>query len=80
VGAALTTAILSFHEIESTVIVWPPGRPNLAQEMLDALHFQRDERLGAAAVSLMGAGIVMAYVAAWLMLRAGRSGSTKARS
>ncbi len=70
-GGALATTILSFHEIEATVITWPPGMRNLAQEMLDALHFQRDERLGAAAVNLMGIGAALAYLAGWLMLGRG---------
>jgi ABC-type spermidine/putrescine transport system permease subunit II len=72
VGAGLATAILSIHEIEATVIIWPPGMRNLAQEMLDALHFQRDERMGAAAVNLLVLGTGVAYLAGWLMLRSVR--------
>jgi ABC-type spermidine/putrescine transport system permease subunit II len=68
VGAGLAAAILSFHEIEATVMVWPPGSRNLAQEMLDALHYAKDERLAAAAVNLMGAGTVLAYLAGWLAM------------
>lgn len=71
VGVGLATAILSVHEIEATVIIWPPGMRNLAQEMLDALHFQRDERMGAAAVNLLALGTGVAYLAGWLMLRHG---------
>jgi ABC-type spermidine/putrescine transport system permease subunit II len=66
-GAAMVAGILSFHEIEATVAVWPPGIRNLAQEMLDALHFDRDQHLAAAAVNLMGAGVVVSYLAAWLL-------------
>lgn len=71
-GASLVTGILSFHEIEATVAVWPPGIRNLAQEMLDALHFDRDQHMAAAAVNLVGIGVVVSYAAAWLVLGVGR--------
>jgi ABC-type spermidine/putrescine transport system permease subunit II len=67
VGAGLATAILSFHEIEAGVLVRPPGAPNFAQQLLDWLHFSRDDRLAAAAVNVMGFGIIVAYLAGYLL-------------
>jgi ABC-type Fe3+ transport system permease subunit len=67
VGIGFAVAALSFHEIESTVIVAPPGRQNLAQQMLDALHYAREEQLSAAAVNLLGLAVVGAVAAAVLV-------------
>jgi len=74
VGAALAAAILSFHEIEAGVLLRPPGAPNLAQQLLDWLHFSRDDRLAAAATNVMGFGIIVAYLAGYLLagIRPGR--------
>lgn len=70
-AAALAAGMLSFHEIEAAVIVQPPGVPSLAQQLLESLHFARDERLAAAAVNLIGAGIVFAGGVGVLLSRAG---------
>ncbi len=64
VGVVICTAALSFHEIESTVMVAPPGGQNLAQQVLDMLHYARDEQLSAAAINLLGIGVVLAMLGA----------------
>jgi ABC-type Fe3+ transport system permease subunit len=74
IGAGLACGILSVHEIEASVQVRPPGVENLAQQLLDGLHYARDERLAAAAVNLMGLGIAAAWLAGWLVSRGSRSG------
>jgi ABC-type Fe3+ transport system permease subunit len=74
VGLALAIAALSFHEIESTVQVLPPGLANLPQQLLDYLHYARDEQLSAAAVNLLGIGVVFALLAAWLAAGAAWAG------
>ena len=76
-GAAFAAAILSFHEIEATVAVWPPGVRNLAQEMLDALHFDRIQRLASAATNLLVVGPFAAFLAGWLILGAARDAPEK---
>lgn len=68
-GVGLATAALSIHEMESTVFVLAPGSDNLAQQLLDYLHYARDEQLSAAAVNLLGCGVVVALVVAWLIAR-----------
>ncbi|MFN7020514.1 MAG: hypothetical protein ACK4WH_04195 [Phycisphaerales bacterium] len=70
-GAGVCAGALSLHEIEATVMVAPPGRQNLAQQVLDMLHYARDEQLSAAAVNLLGIGAVVAAVGVG-MLRRGR--------
>jgi ABC-type spermidine/putrescine transport system permease subunit II len=69
VGVGLAIAALSVHEMESTVFVLPPGMSNLAQQLLDYLHYARDEQLSAAAINLLGSGVVIALVAGWLVAR-----------
>jgi ABC-type Fe3+ transport system permease subunit len=69
VAAAIAGFVLSLHEIESTVFVQPPGLGNLAQQLLDALHYSRDDRLGAAAITLALASLILAYTGAWLVTR-----------
>lgn len=71
VGMALAAGSLSLHEIESTVFVLPPGSENLAQQLLDYLHYARDEQLSAAAVNLLGLGVVASLLTGWLIARGG---------
>ncbi len=67
IGVALAAGALSLHEIESTVLLQPPGPSSLAQYMLDKLHYNRNEELCAACVNVMGVGIVLALAAGWLV-------------
>lgn len=67
IGAALACAALSLHEIEAAVILQPPGIDNLAQQLLENLHFARDEHLAAAAISILTAAAATAFFAAWLI-------------
>ncbi|MGH7131964.1 MAG: hypothetical protein ACREJO_08480 [Phycisphaerales bacterium] len=61
VGVALAAAALSLHEIESTVQVYPASQhPALAQQVLDALHYLKQEQTSAAAIGM----VLMALVAA----------------
>lgn len=66
-GLAVALAVLSINEIESTIFVQPPGRGNLAQQLLDYLHYARDEQLSAASVNLLGLGASAALAAGWLL-------------
>ena len=46
-GAALAAFALSVHEIESAIIVTPPGAENLPRHLLNLLHYNRVEELTA---------------------------------
>ncbi len=70
IGVGLAAAALSLHEIESTVLLQPPGPSSLAQYVLDKLHYNRNEELCAACVNVMGVGIVLALGAGLLIGRA----------
>lgn len=69
VGIALAGAALSLHEIESTVILQPPGPTSLAQYMLDKLHYNRNEDLCAAGVNLFAVGLAVALASGFLIAR-----------
>lgn len=66
-GAALAMAALSFHEIESAVILQPAGTDSLARVLLDNLHYLRDQKIAAAVVNLMVAATGLALAAGWLL-------------
>lgn len=63
-GAGVAAACLSLHEIEAAVMVQPPGPGNLAQLLLDALHFARQDVLAAGMLHLAGTSFVAALLAA----------------
>ncbi|MCL4220369.1 MAG: hypothetical protein KJZ65_03265 [Phycisphaerales bacterium] len=72
VGAALAAGIMAIHEIEATTMLLPPGRHNLAQQILGYLHFSRMEEMSAAAVYLIGGGMVLGACVSTLMWRTWR--------
>ncbi len=65
-GAWLGAFVLALHEIEASVMVRPPGRGNLPQQMLADLHYARLEQLSAGGVvlGLLGIGFGIAAGAA----------------
>ncbi|MBX3402555.1 MAG: hypothetical protein KF699_03985 [Phycisphaeraceae bacterium] len=75
-GAAVAMAMLSLHEIESTVQVLPPGLDNLAQFLLDQLHYLRQDQLAAAGASMAAAGLLGA-VAGGVLLAKARTGESE---
>lgn len=66
-GVAVAGFALSLHEIEASVIVSPPGMGSLPQRLLELLHYNRDEQLAAAALNLVGCGIILAVLAGSLL-------------
>lgn len=56
-AVGLACACLSFHEIESSVQVQPPGIDHMAQRLLQWLHYEQMTELSAAGVFLLGLGI-----------------------
>lgn len=61
--------LLALFEIESAVLVTPPGIQSLPQQLLSDLHYTRLEQLSAAGVSLLSVGIVFAIGASALISR-----------
>lgn len=66
-GVAITTGVMSVHEIEAAVVLTPPGPGNLALRLLELLHYARDEQLSAACINIFGLGTVVSIVGAWLI-------------
>lgn len=64
---------LSLHEVEATVIAAPPGPGNLAEAVLAKLHYLRDDELSAAALALLGSGILLGVIAMALSSRSLRA-------
>lgn len=59
--------LLALFEIESAVLVTPPGIQSLPQQLLSDLHYTRLEQLSAAGVNLLSLGIIFALVASALI-------------
>ncbi len=68
--------LLAMFEIESAVLVTPPGIDSLPQQLLSDLHFARLEQLSAAGVNLLALGIVFSLIASLLLTRTARSRDT----
>lgn len=66
-AAGIATAMLSFNEIEASVVVRPPGPGNLSRQILNYLHFARMEEMCAAAVWLVGLGVPFTVGVGWLL-------------
>ena len=54
-GASIIAAALSLHEVESAIMLAPPGSDSLARRMLEMLHFARLRELTAGTLVLLGA-------------------------
>jgi ABC-type spermidine/putrescine transport system permease subunit II len=68
-GVAIVGAALSLHEIESAIMVQPPGRASLARQLLEQLHYLQDERTSASVINLGAMGLLMAAATAWCVGR-----------
>ena len=79
IGAGLITAALSFHEVESSTLLRPPGLANLPANILNNLHYSRNEELASAAILVIGSAAVVSVVGAGLIAWSARvwSGSYK---
>ncbi len=73
-GASLGAGLMSLHEIEASVIVQPPGRGALAQQILSYLHFARLEDMSSAGLWLVGGGTLAAIACTSLIALGARSG------
>ncbi|MBX3390646.1 MAG: hypothetical protein KF691_14460 [Phycisphaeraceae bacterium] len=70
-GGAIV-AILSFHEIECSIELQPPGVDTFARAILNQLHFARTQELSAAGLILLGVGLVIGGVTLWFLSRSAR--------
>lgn len=68
-GVAVGVASLSLHEIESSIVVQPPGLLSLPQTMLANLHFARQEETSAGAIIVIGAGLLVTWAVGLLLAR-----------
>lgn len=79
--AALSCAAFSLHEIESAIVVSPPGADSLARSMLNLLHFQRYEHLAGLSLIVISLGTLPVLAIAgiwWFWLRTtGQSGANR---
>lgn len=70
-AVGLCAAFLSMTEIEASVVVAVPGPGNLARQILNNLHFARNEELSASAVWIVASGLgVVLSVATLGLVRA----------
>lgn len=68
-AAAVIVAILSFHEIECSIELQPPGIDTFARAIINQLHFARTQELSAAGLILLGVGLVVGGVTLWALSR-----------
>ncbi len=57
-AAALAVGLLSFHEIEASVMLQPPGVDSFPRQMLQLLHYNRMEDVAAAVAVVLGCGLL----------------------
>ncbi len=68
-GCIPVVFLLAMFEIESAVLVTPPGIDSLPQQLLSDLHYTRLEQLSAAGVNLLTLGVLFALIASILLTR-----------
>lgn len=75
-GIGAAAFCLSLHEIESVVLLAPPGGGGMAPRMLNWLHFFKTEELSVISVMMIGSGFIVAACGACAL----RWNSTSTRS
>lgn len=73
VCAALAAGALSLHEIESAVLLTPPGLGSLSQRTLELLHYARDRQLASALVNMGLVGVLASLLTGLLAARTVRT-------
>ena len=68
-AGAIAVAILSFHEIECSIVLQPPGVDTFARAILNQLHFARTQELSAAGILLLSIGLVLGGSMLWWLGR-----------
>jgi ABC-type Fe3+ transport system permease subunit/sugar lactone lactonase YvrE len=70
-GAGILVVLLSFSEVETTMMVLPPGVPNFTQHLFNQIHYFRDGNIIASCLLVMG--LYLALAAPVVMLLAYRA-------
>lgn len=74
VGAAMICGAMSLHEIETSVLLRPPGVESLSQVMLGYLHYFRMEELSAGAIVLVAIAATCSVLGAAIAARVEKPG------
>ncbi|MGH7244568.1 MAG: hypothetical protein ACREJD_14245 [Phycisphaerales bacterium] len=72
VAGAIVVAILSFHEIECSIVLQPPGIDTFARAIINQLHFARTQELSAAGLILLTVGLILGGGTLWWLGRSAR--------
>lgn len=65
-ASGVLVALLSLYEIESSIVLVPPGPASLPQTLLNYLHYARVDELCAGSTILVSAGLALALAVAWI--------------
>ncbi|MCP4707226.1 MAG: hypothetical protein GY869_01260 [Planctomycetes bacterium] len=60
IGAAVLVVMLGMTELPATTMLLPAGVPNFAQQLLNQMHYMRDQQVIASCLMLMGVYMVLA--------------------
>lgn len=71
-GVALAVMAMSLQEIEATVMLSPPGYQSLSARLLEHLHYNAEEQMMAAGLTISGVSLLVALGAGFLLSRAWR--------
>ncbi len=66
-AGGIIAGVLSLHEIESSIILQPPGIDTVSRAILNQLHFARTQELSAAGILLLSVGLAGGVLALWLL-------------
>ncbi len=69
--AAILGILLILGEVQSTLILAPPGHPSPALELHQLLHFRNDEQAARLALSLVVISLMWTVLFSWLVRRKG---------
>lgn len=71
IGTGLAIGLLSFHEIEATIMLQPAGSAGggFAWRLLQELHYFRTQELAAAMIYVIGGGVLLGTGIVWLLGR-----------
>ncbi len=69
-GVGVAALAMSMQEIESAVILSPPGQRGVAVAMLEHLHYNAQEQLMASGLTISGGALALALIASALLAKA----------
>jgi ABC-type Fe3+ transport system permease subunit/sugar lactone lactonase YvrE len=66
-GAGIMVVLLSFSEVETTMMVLPPGVPNFTQHLFNQMHYFRDSNIVASCLLVMAIYLALAVPVVMLL-------------